>query len=115
MHEFGIASSIVDTLTDEAKKRPNSRLVGVGLRIGEVSGINAESLEFCLQSLVKDTDLAAIGIEIERAPRRHRCPACRHEFDVVEFDPTCPGCGEFQTELISGDEMEISYLEVEEP
>jgi Zn finger protein HypA/HybF involved in hydrogenase expression len=33
---------------------------------------------------------------------------------VVDYDPTCPKCGEFSTALISGDEMEIVYLEVED-
>jgi hydrogenase nickel incorporation protein HypA/HybF len=114
MHELGIASSIVDTVTAEARKRPGTRLVAVGLRIGEVSGVSAEALDFCFQSLVKDTELETIGLEIERSPRRHRCPRCACEFDVVDYDPTCPTCGEFSTALISGDEMEIVYLEVED-
>jgi hydrogenase nickel incorporation protein HypA/HybF len=114
MHEMGIASSIVDTVTAEAQKRPGTRLLAVGLRLGEVSGVSAEALEFCFQSLVKGTELEPIGLEIERSPRRHRCPQCGCEFDVVDYDPTCPKCGEFSTALISGDEMEIVYLEVED-
>ncbi len=114
MHELGIASSILDTLTSEAEKRPGTRLLAVGLRIGEVSGINPESLEFCFQCLVKDTPLETIGLEIERTPRRHRCPQCNREFDVIDYEVECPGCGEFRTVLISGDEMEITYLEVED-
>ena len=111
---MGIASSIVDTVTAEAQKRPGTRLVAVGLRIGEVSGVSAEALDFCFQSLVKDTELEPVGLEIERSPRRHRCPKCGCEFVVVDYDPTCPTCGEFSTALISGDEMEIVYLEVED-
>jgi hydrogenase nickel incorporation protein HypA/HybF len=114
MHEFGIASAILDTLNSEAEKRPGKRLLAVGLRIGEVSGISPESLEFCLQSLVKGTALDPISLEIERTPRRHRCPKCSREFDVIDYEVECPECGEFRTMLISGDEMEISYLEVED-
>ena len=112
MHEMGIASTILDAVTAEAKKRPDARIVAVGLRIGEVSGVSPEALDFCFQCLVKDTELEPLGLEIERSPRRHRCPKCAREFDVVDFDPTCPGCGEFETALISGEEMEIVYLEV---
>jgi len=112
MHEMGIASTILDAVAAEAKKRPGARLVSVGLRIGEVSGVSPEALEFCFQCLVKDTDLEPLGLEIERSPRRHRCPKCAREFDVVDYDPTCPDCGEFSTSLISGEEMEIVYLEV---
>lgn len=114
MHELGIASSIVDSVRAEAEKRPGKRLLAVGLRVGEVSGVNPDSLEFCFQCLVKDTDLEPLRLEIERPARRHRCPKCSREFDVIEYDPTCPGCGEFYTTLIAGDEMEIAYLEIEE-
>lgn len=114
MHEMGIASSILDTLTAEAAKRPGTRILALGLKIGEVSGVNPDSLEFCLQCLVKDTELDGLGIEIETAPRRHRCPKCNREFNVVEYEAACPGCGEFETQLVSGDEMEIVYLEVED-
>ena len=115
MHEMGIASSILDTLTAEAAKRPGARITSLGLKIGEISGVNADSLEFCLQCLVKDTELDGLGIEIETTPRRHRCPTCNREFDVVDYEVACPGCGEFETRLVSGDEMEIVYLEVEDP
>ncbi len=114
MHEFGIASSIVDSVKAEAERRPGERLLAVGLRIGDVSGVNADAVEFCFQSLVKGTELDPIDLEIERTARRHRCPKCAREFDVADYDPTCPGCGEFETVLIGGDEMEIVYLEVEE-
>ena len=114
MHELGIASSIIDSVRAEAEKRPGRRLLAVGLRIGEVSGVNPDSLEFCFQSLVKGTELEPVRLEIERLPRRHRCPQCEREFDVIDYDPTCPECGEFYTQLTAGDEMEIVYLEIEE-
>jgi Zn finger protein HypA/HybF involved in hydrogenase expression len=33
---------------------------------------------------------------------------------VIDYEVECPECGEFRTVLISGDEMEITYLEVED-
>jgi hydrogenase nickel incorporation protein HypA/HybF len=114
VHELGLASSILDMVTAEGAKRPGTRILSLGLKIGEISGVSPESLEFCLQCLVKDTALDGLGIEIERTPRRHRCPRCNHEFDVIDYEVECPECGEFRTVLISGDEMEITYLEVED-
>jgi hydrogenase nickel incorporation protein HypA/HybF len=114
MHEMGIASSILDSVRSEAEKKPGMRVLSLGLRIGELSGVSPESLEFCLQCLVKDTEFDGLGIEIERTPRRHRCPKCNREFDVIDYEVVCPGCGEFGTQLVSGDELEIAYLEVED-
>lgn len=115
MHELGIAGSIIESVRIEAEKRPGRKIIAVGLRIGEVSGVSPDALEFGFESLVKGTDLESVRLEIERTPQRHRCPGCAREFDVVDYDPTCPDCGEFHTVLIGGDEMDIVYLEIEEP
>ena len=114
MHEFGIASSIFETIQSEAEKQPGSRIVALGLKIGEVSGVEPDSLEFCLHALVKDTEFDPLAIEFEVSPRRHRCPQCNTKFDVVDYVVACPECGELRTQLVSGDEMEILYLEVED-
>jgi hydrogenase nickel incorporation protein HypA/HybF len=114
MHEFGIASSIFETLKIEAGKQPETRFVALGLKVGEVSGIETAALEFCLNALVKDTDFDPLDIQFEHSPRRHRCPRCNIEFDVVDYQVACPECGEFRTQLIAGDELEILYIEVED-
>ncbi len=114
MHEMGIATSIIAAVRTEAKKRPGQRPVAVGLRLGELSGVNADALRFSFEVLVKGTDLEPLELEIEHVRRRQRCPACGGEFDVIESDTRCPTCGEPRTRLIAGDEMNIIYLEVEE-
>ena len=86
----------------------------VGLRLGELSGVNADALTFSFEVLVKGTDMEPLELEIEHVRRRQRCPACGGEFDVIESDTRCPTCGEPRTRLIAGDEMNIIYLEVEE-
>ena len=113
MHEFGIACSILETVREEAKKRPESRLLKVGLRIGEISGVEPDALAFSFDSLVAGSDLAPLELVIERAPRRHRCPQCQHEFVVENYKVACPSCAEQRTQCIGGFEMEIAYLEVQ--
>jgi hydrogenase nickel incorporation protein HypA/HybF len=116
MHEFGIANSILDTVSKEIQRRPGNRLVKVGVRIGDLSGIDAEALTFCFDALVSDTDLAPVALEIERSAHRRRCAPCGTEFevDVLAFDASCPFCGNAKTDFVTGDELEIAYLEVEE-
>jgi Zn finger protein HypA/HybF involved in hydrogenase expression len=33
---------------------------------------------------------------------------------MTDYDPQCAKCGEFATECISGEELDIAYLEVDE-
>jgi Zn finger protein HypA/HybF involved in hydrogenase expression len=53
MHEMGIATSILDAAQNEAKRHPGSKLLKVGLRIGEWSGVDPDSLAFVLKPLCR--------------------------------------------------------------
>ena len=44
-----------------------------------------------------------------------RCPQCNRTFAVVDYSFACPDCGETATRCVGGDELELSYLEVETP
>ena len=114
MHELGIADSILDAVRAESQKRPDARIVRVGLKLGEVAGVDPDALSFCFESLVKGSELEPLELELERVQHRRRCPRCRQDFDVFDFETACPDCGENLTEFIGGDELEIAYLEVEE-
>jgi hydrogenase nickel incorporation protein HypA/HybF len=69
MHEMGIATSVIEAVRVEAARRPGSRVTKVGLRIGEFSGVDRDSLSFCFEALVKDTDLESAVLAIEDATR----------------------------------------------
>jgi hydrogenase nickel incorporation protein HypA/HybF len=65
MHEMGIASSVLDAVHKELQRYPGQYATKVGLRIGEFAGVDAESLRFCFDVLVKDWDFAPPALEIE--------------------------------------------------
>jgi hydrogenase nickel incorporation protein HypA/HybF len=115
MHELGIASSIFETVQSEARHRPGARISRVGVRVGEFSSVDPEALKFSFEVLVKDTPFSTLPLEIELSPMRNRCPSCGHSFVVVDYATTCPQCGEQHTECVGGMELELAYLELEEP
>jgi hydrogenase nickel incorporation protein HypA/HybF len=84
------------------------------LRIGELSGVDRDALQFGFDVLVKDTPFEPLAPELEVIPRVQRCPKCAYDFRIQEFDPRCPLCAEFATQCISGDELDIAYMEVED-
>lgn len=114
MHEFGIANSIIDAVRAEAQLRPDVTVRTVGLRLGEAAGVDPDSLGFCFDALVQGSDLDPLKLEIEMAPLRHECPHCEREFKVVDFDLSCPTCGEPRTVRKGGFELDLAYMEVEE-
>lgn len=114
MHELSIADAVLSAVRAEAERHPGARLTKVGVRVGELSGVNADALSFCFESLVQGTELEPLALEVEACPRRHRCPRCSCTFAVVDYDVACPDCGASPTDCIGGDELELAYLEVEE-
>lgn len=114
MHEMGIANSVLEAVHKEMLRYPEARPARVGLRIGEMAAIDRESLRFCFEALSGGTDLEGLQLEIELCPRRHRCKDCSNEFDVVDYDFQCRACGALNSECISGDELELAYVEIED-
>jgi hydrogenase nickel incorporation protein HypA/HybF len=112
---MSIAASVLDAVRAETALRPGARAVRAGLRIGEQSGVEPDSLSFCLEALVSGSDLEPLAFDIEIRPWKRRCRDCQAEFRVLESNPACAVCGSTATEAAGGDEMEFTFLEVEEP
>jgi hydrogenase nickel incorporation protein HypA/HybF len=114
MHELGIAQSVLEAVQAEAAKHEGAKAAKVGLRIGELAAIDPEALRFAFEALTRETDLEGMEVEIEMCPRRHRCSDCAAEFNVKDFVFECPQCGANRNECISGEELELAYVELEE-
>ena len=114
MHEMGIASSVLEAVRTEMTRYPQSYPCKVGMRIGQMAAVDPESLRFCFDALIQETDLASLELAIEVCPRLHRCGTCGREFAVEDYDFSCPQCASLATACISGDQLELAYLEMEE-
>ncbi len=114
MHELSIANSLLEAVREEACARPGARFSKVGVRVGELSGVEPDSLSFCFQALVAGTELEPLELAIERCPRRQHCGGCDTSFTVTDLELACPRCGSVETTCVGGEQLELSFLEVEE-
>ena len=114
MHEIGIANSILEAIRQEMTRYPGMHPCKVCVRIGELAAIDPDALTFCFAALTLDTDMQGLQLEIEFCLRTNRCTGCGAEFVVEDFDFHCPQCGSACTEFLSGDQLELASLEVDE-
>lgn len=114
MHELSIASSIIEQVRSELAKRPGTRATALGLRIGALSGVDADALRFGFDAIVSDSELAGLRLEMELVPRQHKCIDCSADYTAIDNDSQCPACGSFVAICIAGEELDIAWLEVEE-
>lgn len=113
MHEMSIALSIVDLAAEQAKKANAKQVVEIELDIGALSGIEVEALNFALEIAVKDTVLEKSRVKINRIGAVSECLQCDHIFDSDDYVHICPQCGESNTRIIKGREMQVKSLLIE--
>lgn len=124
MHEYTIASSIVETLADLANKQGSSKVLEVHMRIGKLRALSTEQLTFSYNILTKGTALEGSKLSIEEATGRVRCPQCNYS---KEFDPSgdpsfhfaipsqaCPECNT-ALNIEGGDECIITSVRMVVP
>jgi hydrogenase nickel incorporation protein HypA/HybF len=113
MHELSIAESILDAVREELLKHPGARPARIGLRIGELAAVDVDSLTFCFEAVLHDTDWESLKLDIRVCKQRGLCKDCGKEFDVVDYITRCPACAGSNTTVTGGDELDFDYLEVE--
>jgi len=113
MHEFSIATSIVEAALSCAKKNNAKKIASLELEVGEMAGVIFEALDFAMQSAVKDTILEEAEIIVHKISAIAKCNACGNEFPVENFYDNCPLCAEFNPEIIKGKELKIKSMYVD--
>jgi len=124
MHEFSIATTLVDTLLEFAQKnQTQGKLLEVHLKIGKLRAISIEQLKFSYQVLAKDQFLSGSRLIVEETPALLHCSKCgfRKIFEVADdlyhfALPTlsCPECGT-TVDLEGGDEVVITKVRIRAP
>ena len=112
MHELSIARDILDIVNQYVAPEQMNAVRSVRLKVGKLSGIVPESLEFCFSAVVSDTPLAQANLEIERIPTRAECPDCGNSFLIDDPAFLCPRCGSTSIRVVSGTELQVVEIEL---
>lgn len=115
MHEVSIARSLLDLAEDYARCEGASCIKTVALRIGALSGVLPEALEFAFEVAKLGTLAADAHLEVEYLAIIAYCESCALEFEVKDIFgiAQCPLCSEPTASLRQGQELELSYLELD--
>ena len=113
MHELSIATAALEQALDQARCAGASRVARIVLRVGLVSGVDAEALQFAFTAILPGTAAEGAALEIEAVAAVANCPVCACDFSPgTSFLFECPGCGRVSTEIKQGRELELTRLEV---
>jgi hydrogenase nickel incorporation protein HypA/HybF len=113
MHEVAIMTEAVRMAVESAQAAGAQRVTGLKLRIGVLSGVVPEAMQFAWDVVRRDTMLADARLEIESVPAVCWCVTCQTEFTCQDFLNECPRCHSLSGDLRRGRELEIVAVELE--
>ncbi len=114
MHELAIAESIVKFVLEEAEKRHFPKIISINVRIGILTEIVPDSLQFGFETITKESPLQGANLNIVSVPIKAVCLECKNEFEVVDFLFVCPKCSSGNIKVLQGNEIEITGIEIED-
>jgi hydrogenase nickel incorporation protein HypA/HybF len=113
VHEMSIAESVLQIIEDKARTDGYASVKTVWLEIGQLAGVETESLRVCFDVVTRDSVARDARLEIIETAGQGWCLECGHNVAVSARYEPCPHCGSFQIEVTGGDEMRVKELEVE--
>ncbi len=113
MHEMSIAQSIISFVDETLAKEKYQRLQEVVVEIGELVAVVPDSLEFCYAAITENTKYHNSKLTIHVLPLLGKCRTCHAESKVERFDFVCSNCKGRDLDIIQGQELNISHLEVD--
>ena len=112
MHELSIATAVLNTACKHADDRP-VQLVSV--RTGSLRQVVPLSLQFYFEIVARDTPCEHAHLQITEIAARLRCADCEHEWEPAIPAFRCPRCQSGAVAVVAGNELEVEYIEIEEP
>ena len=113
MHELAVCQSIVDQVSHIAAEHQSTLVEKIYLQIGPLSGVEPDLLESAFPFACANTAAANAQLIISRLPIRVRCKTCHAETEATANRLICGACGDWQTMLISGNEMLLERVELQ--
>ena len=113
MHEVSIMTEALRMAVAAAQAAGARQITGVKLRVGRLSGVVPEALQFAWDVVRGDTIATGAWLAIESVPATGWCAACQAEFESTDFFGECPCCYNVSHELRHGRELEIASVEID--
>jgi len=112
MHEMSLAEGVLQLIEDTARRQEFSKVLAVWLEVGQLSGVEAEAMEFCFDAVTRGSIAQGARLEIVATPGAGWCMQCAATVALSEVFGACPQCGTHQVQVTSGSELRVREIEV---
>ena len=88
-------------------------LARIAVKVGHLSSVVPESLEFAFSALSRGTPVEGAELDIQEIAGEGACRSCGSRFRAESYFASCEACGSFDVEISGGDELTVESMEVE--
>ncbi len=112
MHEAGIAANLIEAVQQRLAGERDARVAAIHVRVGELSGVSTDALDFAFECLSAGTPLAGARLVFDPVPLVVTCDDCGQRSPVEDLVFRCGVCGSERTRIASGRELEVRTVEL---
>ncbi|GCB02068.1 [NiFe] hydrogenase nickel incorporation protein HypA [Sulfuriferula multivorans] len=112
MHELSVCQALVNQVVEIAQQNSAHTVRVITLHIGPLSGVEPALLVSAFPLAAAGTVAASAQLVIEPQPLRVHCQTCGADTEATPNRLLCGICGDYHTQLLSGDELLLANLEL---
>ena len=113
MHELSICQALIKQVEDIAQQRHAQIVSLIVIGVGPLSGVEAQLLKNAYPIASAGTVAEHAELTINVLPLKVKCNQCGCESEATPNKLICRHCGNWQTQLLSGDELMLLSVELE--
>ncbi len=112
MHEVGIMEQTLAIALSHAQQQGANQIHRMILRVGSLSGVEPEALQFAFEVVAQGTIAADAILTIDAIPAVCYCHHCQQDFQPMDWIYACPNCQQISADIRQGKELELASMEV---
>jgi hydrogenase nickel incorporation protein HypA/HybF len=113
VHELAVAQALVEQVDAVIRQHGASQASLIRVRIGPLAGVVSELLASAFPLAAAGSRMEHAVLDLVAAPIRVRCQTCGAETEAALNRLVCGACGDWHTQVVSGDELLLESIELE--
>ena len=105
MHELAICQALIGQVASVARAEQAHSVSDIFVSVGPLSGVEPPLMQNAFPIAAAGTVASDAILHLESMPIRVACGECGRESEVAMNRLICEHCGDWRTQLVSGDEL----------
>jgi len=113
VHELAMAQALVEQVEAVINQHGATQACLIRVRIGPLAGVMPELLASAFPLAAAGSRMEHAELEFSHAPIQVHCQTCGADTEAAMNRLICGACGDWHTQIISGDELLLESVELE--